>query len=91
MTSMVMGTLTRTFPLTPITSDRGSGYPGVDQPSPGEIMKGHDDRANLQSAVIDDAHQTENDVTVAEGCPTMTILEFLEINYPPDPDSEAEI
>ncbi len=62
-------------------------FAGVDQPSPDEIMKGHNDWANLQYAVIDDDREAANDISIAEGCPTMEILNFLEANVPPDPDS----
>ncbi len=62
-------------------------FAGVDRPSPEEIMKGHNDWANLQYAVIDDEREADRDISIAEGCPTMEMLNFLEANVPPDPDS----
>ncbi|MCD8535513.1 MAG: hypothetical protein LR011_12325 [Verrucomicrobia bacterium] len=59
-----------------------AGFPGVDQATPNDTMKGHNDWANLQYAVVDRDGNLDGDLELSDGCPTPEIHEYLETSVP---------
>ena len=65
-------------------------FAGVDRPSPAEIMKGHNDWASIQYAVVDRDGAVDGDVPLADGCPTTEIHEQLALIAPAEADTYDE-
>ena len=62
---------------------------GTTVASPGDVMHGHNDWANLVYRVVPDSHQTEHDIVLAEGCPTSESLAYLDAAIPVPCDADV--
>lgn len=64
------------------------GIAGTGSPSPGDIMKGFNDWANIQYKVVTDDADAAFDVKVAEGCPSSDAVEQLDAGILPPCDAD---
>ncbi len=55
---------------------------GTQNPSPGDVMHGNNDWANLTYRVVADEREFEHDITIAEGCPSGESIAFLDAAIP---------
>ena len=62
---------------------------GTGEPSPGDVMHGHNDWANLTYRIVADAQQADHDIVLAEGCPSSASVAYLDAAIPAPCDADV--